>query len=307
MAVDAPKTVPLPKKTREHQWAVWDSARLNDFAFRADDIMIATWSKSGTTLVQQIVAQLIFKGDPEVFGQELSPWIEFRLIPKEAVFAIAEAQTHRRFLKTHSSLDAIPFRPDVRYIYVGRDARDVVWSMYHHHSIFTPEAYAGFNNIPGRVGPPMGPPGCDVRAYYHRFLDEGRLPGFPIPAEFWRHVQSWWDIRQLPNVLLVHYANLKADLEGQIRRIAKFLDIDVDEALWPQIVAHCGIEHTRELAAKFVLLEQIFEGGGRAFIHKGTNGRWKDVLTPEEIAKCDEVAARNLTPACARWLATGAM
>jgi aryl sulfotransferase len=299
--------VDLPKKTREHQWAVWDSTRLNDFKFRDDDIMIATWSKSGTTLVQQIVAQLIFKGDPEVFGQQISPWIEFRLMPKDDVFAMAEAQTHRRFLKTHSPLEAVPFLPNVKYIYVGRDARDVVWSMYHHHSIFTPGAYEAFNTVPGRVGPPMGPANCDVRTYYHHFLESPNLPGFPIESALWPHVRSWWSIRHLPNVLLVHYANLKADLEGEARRIADFLDIELDETLWPAIVKHCGIEHMRDLAGRAVLLEQIFEGGGRAFIHKGTNGRWKDVLTPEEIAECDEIAAQNLTPDCAHWLATGEM
>jgi aryl sulfotransferase len=294
-----------PKKTREHQWAVWDSARLNDFPFRDDDIMISTWSKSGTTLTQQIVAQLIFKGDPDVLGQAVSPWIEFRLMPKDEVFAIAAAQTHRRVLKTHSPLDAMPFHPEMKYIYIGRDARDVVWSMYHHHSIFTTGAYEGFNNAPGRVGPPLEPANCDVRTYYHSFLDKDQIPGFPIKAGFWHHVQGWWDIRHLPNVHLVHFANLKADLEGEARKIADFLDIEIEDSLWPQIVSNCGIDHMRELASRFVLLEQVFEGGGRNFIHKGTNGRWKDMLTPEEIAKCDNVAARNLTPDCAHWVKTG--
>jgi aryl sulfotransferase len=294
-----------PKKTCEHQLAVWDSTRLNDFEFRDDDIMIATWSKAGTTLVQQIVAQLIFEGDPEVFGQQISPWIEFRLTPKDEIFTVAAAQTHRRFLKTHSLIEAIPFRPTVKYIYIGRDARDVIWSMYHHHTIFTPQAYTAFNSVPGLVGPPLTPAGCDVRTYYHHFLDEGYPPGFSPANVFWPHVRGWWNARDLPNVLLVHYANLRADLPREMRRIADFLDIEVDEALWPAITRNCGIDHMRELAAKAVVLEQIFEGGGRAFIHKGTNGRWKDVLTLEEIAKCDEIAAENLTPDCAHWLKTG--
>ena len=303
----AEATITWPKKTREHQIAVWDSARLNDFKFRDDDIMIATWSKSGTTLVQQIVAQLVFKGDPEVYGQALSPWIEMRIIPKEQIYAIAEAQTHRRFIKTHSLLEAIPFKPEMKYIYIGRDARDVVWSMYHHQSIFKPQAYEAFNSAPGLVGPPLTPAGCDVRTYYHHFLDEGYPRGFSPDNVFWPHVQGWWNARNLPNVLLVHFANLRSDPQGEMRRMAAFLDIDVEESLWPAIEKNCGIDHMRELASKVVLLEQIFEGGGRAFINKGTNGRWKDILTPEEISKCDQVAARNLTPDCAHWLKTGEM
>jgi hypothetical protein len=35
---------------------------------------------------------------------------------------------------------------------------------------------------------------------------------------------------------------------------------------------------------------------------KGTNGRWRDVLSAEEIAAADEIAAQNLTPDCAHWL-----
>lgn len=294
-----------PRKTKEQAWAVWDSTRLNDFPFRPDDIIIATWSKSGTTWVQQIVAQLVFRGDPEVFGQERSPWIEFRLMPKEEAFAVAAAQTHRRFIKTHSPLEAIPFRPELKYLYIGRDPRDVAWSMYHHQSIFTPQAYEGFNSVPGLVGPKMTPVDCDVRAYYHHFLDRGHFPGFSPAVEFWPHVQGWWNARHLPNVLLVHYANLKADLPAQARRIADFLEIDVPEESWEPILRNCGLEHMRELAAKFTLLEQIFEGGGRSFINQGTNGRWKDVLSAEEIAKCDRVATENLSADCAHWLRTG--
>jgi aryl sulfotransferase len=294
-----------PKKTREQQWAVWDSARLNDFAFRKDDIVICTWSKTGTTLVQQIVAQLIFKGDPDIYGQQISPWPEFRPLPKEQWFAIAEAQKHRRFIKTHSPIDAVPYLPHVRYIYVGRDVRDVIWSMYHHHTSFTREAYNIFNNTPGRVGPPIAPHNMDVRAYYHHFLDAGHPPGFAPYVDFWPHVQGAWNIRHVPNLLLVHYANLKADLRGEIERIAHFLDVDVADALWPRVLKHCSLEHMRELASRSEMLDQMFEGGGRTFINKGTNGRWRDVLSAEEIAKADETAARNLSPDCAHWLETG--
>jgi hypothetical protein len=52
----------LPVKNAEQQWAVWDSTRLNNFPFRDDDIIIGTWSKSGTTWTQQLVAQLVFRG-----------------------------------------------------------------------------------------------------------------------------------------------------------------------------------------------------------------------------------------------------
>jgi aryl sulfotransferase len=271
--------------------------------------MIDTWSKAGTTWTQQLVSQLIFQGDPDVYGMALSPWPEFRLMPKDEAFAMAEAQTHRRFIKSHSLLDAIPFREDMKYIYVARDARDVVWSIHHHMSIVTPQAFSILNDSPGRVGPPIANPGCDVVTFYHHFLDHNSFPnvGDEHSNPFWSHVQGWFDARHVPNIRVIHYNNLKEDFQGVARSLADFLEIEVDEKLWPQIERNCSLEHMRELASRFPVLDLVFDGGGANFINKGTNGRWKDVLSQEEIDKCDKVAAKHLSPECADWLRTGQM
>jgi Sulfotransferase domain len=42
-----------------------------------------TYGKSGTTWVQQIVAQLLFNGAEDVAVAELSPWLDLRVPPKE--------------------------------------------------------------------------------------------------------------------------------------------------------------------------------------------------------------------------------
>jgi len=296
----------IPVKNAEQRCSIWDSTRLNDFPFRDDDIMIGTWSKSGTTWMQQLVAQLVFQGDPNAYGQALSPWVEIRLLPKEEMFAIAEGQKHRRFIKTHSPLNCIPFKPEVKYLFIGRDARDVTWSMYNHHMLFTPTAYEAFNNAPDLAGAPLVPLDCDVHEYYLHLLDHGYFDGLP-ETPFWPCIKSWWDARDQPNVMLLHYNNLKTDFEGQARQVARFLDIDIPQALWPKIVEHCSIEHMRELASQYDVLEAIFEGGGARFINKGTNERWKDVLSKTEAERCDEVAVRELGEACAHWLKTGEM
>lgn len=298
---EAHENVTLPRKTRELQNFLMDSTRWNGFRFRDDDIVVATWSKSGTTWTQQIVSQLIFDGASDVFGQSLSPWIDFQLMPN--VVEMAEGQTHRRFLKTHLPLDALVFSPRAKYIYVGRDARDVVWSFHHHLMSFSPFALEKLGEVARRTGsapPPMVP---DVRAFYHMWLENDARSD----ASFWQNVQGWWDVRTLPNVLLLHYAALKADLPGEFLRIAKFLDIPIDKARLPQMLDHCSLEHMKDRAAEEEFLGQMFTGGGRTFVNKGTNGRWRDILTPAEITKCDEVAEKNLTADCAHWLKTGEM
>ncbi len=49
----------------------------------------------------------------------------------------------------------------------------------------------------------------------------------------------------------------------------------------------------------------FWEGGAQTFIHKGTNERWRDVLTTEDCRRYESTALERLGPACARWLASG--
>src|SRR5215475_10640173 len=90
-------------------------------------------AKCGTTWTQMICALLILQ-EPELPlpSDTLSPWIDMVTRARTDVFADLEAQTHRRFIKTHTPLDGIPSDPVVTYICVGRDPRDVGLSMDRH-------------------------------------------------------------------------------------------------------------------------------------------------------------------------------
>jgi aryl sulfotransferase len=122
-----------PTKTRELHSNHLDSTIWNDFQFREDDIVISTYAKSGTTWVQQIIGQLLFDGSDDLEVAKMSPWMDLRVPPKEVKLPAVEAQTHRRFVKTHLPVDALVFSPKAKYIYIGRDGRDVVWSLFNHH------------------------------------------------------------------------------------------------------------------------------------------------------------------------------
>lgn len=293
-----------PRKTRELHNHHFDSTVWNDFRFRDDDVVIATYGKSGTTWMQQIVGQLIFDGAEGVAVHDLSPWLDLRIPPKEVKLSALEAQTHRRFIKTHLPVDALVFSPAAKYIYIGRDGRDVAWSFHNHHSKANEHWYAAINDSPGRVGPPIDRPHADVLTYYREWFERDGHPFWPI----WDNVRSWWQIRHLPNVHLVHFANLKKDLAGEMRRIAQFLDIPIDETRWPMIVEHCTFEHMKKNAARVTPLGgMIFDGGGDSFINKGTNGRWRDLLSAEDCAAYEARAREELGDDCAHWLETGEM
>jgi len=292
-----------PVKTRELHNHHFDSTIWNDLVFRDDDIVIATYAKSGTTWMQQIVAQLLFHGDPDLAVAEMSPWVDLRVPPKEVKLPLLEAQTHRRFMKTHLPVDAIQFSPKAKYLYIARDGRDVVWSMYNHHANANQTWYDALNNTPGRVGPPIEPPPSDIRQYWREWLDRDGYPFWP----FWENVRSWWAVRDLPNVKLIHFSNLKQDMAREIRGIAAFLDIAIDESQWDAIVKHCSFEWMKKNATKSVPLGGAFwDAGADVFINKGVNGRWSDMLSPEESAEYEQRSRAELGDACARWLAAGA-
>jgi len=297
-----PSNIDWPRKTREIHSHHFDSTAWNDQAFRDDDIVIATYGKSGTTWTQQIVGQLIFGGDPELAVADLSPWLDLRVPPKEIKLPLVEAQTHRRFLKTHLPVDALRFSPRAKYIYVARDARDVVWSLYNHHANANQLWYDALNKTPGLVGPPIEPPTRDIRQYWHEWLARDGHPFWP----FWDNVRSWWRIRELPNVLLLHFAALKRDLPGEVRRIAAFLDIPVDPSREHAILEYCSFDWMKKNAAKAAPLGGAFwDAGADTFMNKGTNGRWRDTLSADEAARYEQRAEAELGADCARWLASG--
>ena len=290
-----------PRKQRELHNHHFDSTMWNDFRFRDDDIIIATYAKSGTTWTQQIVGQLVFNGSEDVDVGELSPWLDLRVPPREVKLPAVEAQTHRRFIKTHLPVDALVFSPRAKYVYIGRDGRDVAWSMYNHHANANQTWYDMLNG-PGLVGPPIGKPPESIRQYFLDWIERDGHPFWP----FWENIRSWWAIRHLPNVLLIHFDALKRDMPGEIRRIAGFLDIPVNQARFPSIVEHCTFDYMKTHAAKSAPLGGIFwDGGASTFINKGTNGRWRDTLTADDCARYEAMARAELGDECAHWLATG--
>jgi len=295
-------SIKWPEKTRELHSHHFDSTIWNDFQFRDNDIVIGTYAKAGTTWMQQMLAQMMFGGDPELAVAEMSPWMDLRVPPKEVKLPEVEAQTHRRFVKTHLPVDALVFSPKARYVYIGRDARDVVWSMYNHHSNANDLWYGALNDTPGRVGPPIEQPPEDVREYWRQWFDGD---GYPFWS-FWENLRSWWEIRDLPNVHLIHFADMKRDMPGAMRGVADFLDIEIDESRWDAIVEYCSFDWMKANATKSVPLGGAFwDAGAEVFINKGINGRWTESLSEDECRAYEDRAVQELGEQCAKWLAHG--
>ena len=87
-----------------------------------------------------------------------------------------------------------------------------------------------------------------------------------------------------------------------MRRVAAFTHLEVAEDAWPDFVAAARFDAMKQDATRRE--EQIgllFKGGAGRFFYKGTNGRWRDVLTEEDLALY-ETAAAQLDPGLRSWL-----
>ena len=205
----------LPQVEHIYQHHLMDSPRWQHFTPREDDIVVATPYKSGTTWMQTIVMHLIFQEPQPRILEGFSPWLDFRPEPLDSVLSQLEAQTHRRCIKTHLPLDGLLYFPQVKYIVVGRDARDVCMSLWNHHSNYTPSALDNINNAPGRIGAPLPAGPATIGEFWRDWITRGwfdwETEGYPYWSNM-HHVQTWWNYRHLPNILFVHYNDLLKDI-----------------------------------------------------------------------------------------------
>ncbi len=279
-----------------------DSARWRGFAFRDGDVFISTRTKHGTTWMQMICALLIFR-TPELPAPiaDLSPWMDWTIRPRDEVWALLDAQTHRRFVKTHTPLDGVPLDPRVSYVVVARHPLDAAISLYHQQHNLDRRRWSELTG-----SPPPDPSRLTASLHDsllawieldldpHEHLDS--LPGVAA------HLTDAWSRRDDANVVLVHYDELQRDLEGTMRRLAGRFGIEIDDATWPALVGAASFDAMRSRADDAVPDRSGVIRDPRRFFRRGSSGGRFDELSADEIARFEERIARLTPPDLCRWL-----
>ncbi|MFN9548260.1 MAG: sulfotransferase domain-containing protein [Cyanobacteriota bacterium] len=301
----------LRKPSRIIRNSVCQSVLWDDYRPRDGDIIIATFPRSGTTWMQQIVSLLIFQtAEPRaVWG--ISPHVDGRPgEPIETIYARLEAQMHRRFLKSHLPIDALPFYTEVRYIHVARDPRDSCLSLFDYLSNRTSALVQATDRI-GLEDPqvghtlqafPQSPTG-----FFKMWLGRGVGIGAPFMSDMYFDIErSFWQERHRPNVLLVHYADLSSDLAGEMSRVSKFLDIPINLACWGSLVdAATFVAMKRSGAVILPGVADELSDGVDGFLARGSIDRWKNVLAEDALESFGARLAAETTPDLAQWLLNG--
>jgi hypothetical protein len=230
------------------------------FRPRPGDVYIATYPKSGTTWMQMILVQLASGGRAE-FDHILqrSPYLE-ELIRLERVDHL-ERLPSPRLIKTHLPYEELRPPGDARIILVTRDARDTLVSCYHHAEL-----------------------AARFRSPFDRFMD-AMLRGRGPFQDWFAYMRSWLPRRRDANVLWVRYEDLRADLEGQVRRIAAFTGIPLEEERLGDILHKCGFAYMRQHDAKFDFRTGLYEESPGGFIRQGGTGGGSPLIRDEHAAE----------------------
>jgi hypothetical protein len=279
------------------------AARWADFPFRPGDIIISTWPKTGTNWMQMICAALVFQS-PELSAplSELSPWLDLNYIPRDEIYAKLAAQEHRRIIKTHLALSEMPIDPRADYIATGRHPLDAAVSWSHTKTSKGPAPGAAPHHPPGsaqrvrRLAPDESPresllhwidlePSPQVRNHYL--------------VKMLQHLSAAWARRDEANVLLVHYADMNADLDGEMQRIAARLGITVPDGTWPGLVQAATFDQMKANS------DRVVTAGVKdtaSFFRSGISGEGRALLTDEEFARYQARVAPLASPDLLAWL-----
>lgn len=288
---------------RRYRTVVSDSALWENFPFRAGDVVLSPPAKCGTTWMQMLCALLIFDGAE--FDRpltEISPWLDAVTYDTAATLAMLESQRHRRFIKTHTPLDGLPFHEDVTYVCVGRDPRDAMLSFEHATANIHPDAVAA-----GGLDPQVAPPPADPLDRFWLWADADLVTepvSFGVTlANLVNHVRTFWERRDEPQVALFHYADLKADLPGELRRLARVLSIEVSDQRVDELAAAATFDRMRGRADELAPgVDAKLWRSNENFFRSGTSGQWRDLLDSAALDRYHRRVAELAPPDLVEWL-----
>jgi aryl sulfotransferase len=286
-----------------------DNARWQGFTLRPGDIIISTPPKCGTTWMQMICALLVFQSPtlPRRLA-EISPWMEGKTLTAAEVHDSLRAQQHRRFIKSHTPLAGLPWSEEITYVCVGRDPRDAAVSFINHKQNANKGALmaalaraAGPIDSQARVRPPASEQ--DMAGEFWNWVDDdsawlGSLQGMM------HHLDTFWQQRNSDNVVLVHFDDLRNDLEGQMRRLAEILCIDVPETSWPSLVAAASFQEMRARAEELVpdiTIEGYWKDPTLFFRH-GAGGLWRSFMDSAGLTRYRARISEVSQPDLANWV-----
>lgn len=241
-----------------------------DYQPTQHDVIVCTFSKSGTNWMLQIAHQIAHRGQADYDHiHDVIPWPDSGPLPTLSLNdtqQVALSPVNLRVIKTHSSFEYVPYSEDAKYITVIRDPKEVLVSSYH----FVKSALAG-----------------SMMPSVQTWVDLYVLPHF-ILGGWAEHTASYWAIRDRDNVMLLTFHELKLDSERYIHEVANFLDVKLTEDELAMVLEKSSFPYMKAIDAKFApKMKPPWLSQSGTLIRSGKSGASSELLSPKQQEMID--------------------
>uniref|UniRef100_A0A8C4SXT6 Sulfotransferase n=1 Tax=Erpetoichthys calabaricus TaxID=27687 RepID=A0A8C4SXT6_ERPCA len=261
--------------------------KIRNYKAKADDVLVATYPKAGTTWIIEIVDCILSGGVTEKIKSQPSgsraPFIELGQSPySPSGVDMLDTMLSPRLVKTHLPVKLVSpsfWDNNCRIIYVARNAKDVLVSYYFFHKM-------NFR---------MPEPGS-----WEEFF-ESFLSGKVAWGSWFDHVTNWWDIRERHRVLFIFYEDLVQDTMREVERVVHFLGQTLERTTLDEIVKHTAFSNMKDnpmtnFAPLTWCIQEI-----SPFMRKGKVGDWKNHFTVAQNERFEEEYRRRMAKTSLRF------
>ncbi|XP_075686975.1 sulfotransferase 1 family member D1-like [Rhinoderma darwinii] len=252
------------------------------FQAREEDLLIATYPKSGTTWMSEVLDLMLHNGDVAKTQRgaiyERVPFLEYAVPGMRICTEILNSSESPRLIKSHLPAHLLPssfWEKKCKIIYIARNVKDVLVSYYHFYRMAV-------------VHPDPG----TFEEYLQTFI-EGKV-AFGSWSD---HVKGWWKIRQQKDILYLFYEDMLQDQEREIRKVMKFIGKDLPEDVLEKIIQRTTFKTMKEnhMANYSTIPSSVMDHTISPFMRKGICGDWKNQLTVAQNELLDEYYKREMS------------
>ena len=226
---------------------------------RPGDICFTGYPKSGSTWLSFVLLLITRNGEiptDRTLRNSLH-WVASSFTyprSKEELDDFPSPRIFKSHMPYHMAVGGNPVDNPCKYIYIARNPKDVVVSYYYFECN---KSWAG--DYTGSW------------EHWFKMFVEGKVQR----GDWFDHVLSWWEHRNAKNILFLKYEDLKANLEAEIKKIARFLGYPMPMELLATIREKTSFRNMQQ--EDFSNMHEIEELGG--FFRKGQVGSWRDQFT----------------------------
>ncbi|XP_035791328.1 luciferin sulfotransferase-like [Anopheles albimanus] len=262
--------------------------RIRNLTVHADDLWVITAPKCGTTWTQEMMWLLDHNLDYQRAADEnllhRSIFLEFStLVPslEQDTIELVERMERPRHIKSHLPMALLPkqlwtVRP--RIVYCARNPKDMVTSFYHHY-----QHLHGYNG--------------SRETFFEAILQD--LVMFQPQIA---HTLDFWSISNEPNVLFLHFEQMKRNMYSVLKEASTFLGKPYTSQQLQSLEKHLSFDVMKdnnsanhsELLRMMKSISGVDVDKGFRFMRKGQVGSHREELEPEYITRLTAYIEKGL-------------